>query len=259
MGRVATSHEAEVDVVVLIKAAPEIGRKHGETVCVAGIDSYGKWHRLYPVPFRDLDPHQKFKRWDRIRVRWRKPFDDNRIESKRIDPQSLRIVSEVKGHERHELAARAVVQSLEIEKEQGRSLALIRPQNTRFVIKRQSEIEFQKAVRRRSEIIRQTDMFAQNMLHKKPPPFSFFYEFDHANSRRRHLCIDWETEQTFFNWRRKYGEEKTLSLMQDRWGDEMPSRGLLFAMGTHRVKMFNSWLLSGILQSQEPKQALLTL
>jgi hypothetical protein len=47
--------------------------------------------------------------------------------------------------------------------------------------------------------------------------------------------------------------------MQDRWGDEMVKKGLMFAMGTHRVKMFNSWLLSGILQVQDTKQALLTL
>ena len=28
---------------VMIKVAPQVGRRHGETVCVAAIDDYGSW------------------------------------------------------------------------------------------------------------------------------------------------------------------------------------------------------------------------
>ena len=39
-------------VLITVKASPEIGRTHGETVCVAGIrldgDDY-RWIRLFPV------------------------------------------------------------------------------------------------------------------------------------------------------------------------------------------------------------------
>ena len=38
----------ETEVIVIIKAAPQVGEKHGETVCCAGIDLEGKWLRLYP-------------------------------------------------------------------------------------------------------------------------------------------------------------------------------------------------------------------
>lgn len=247
----------ELEVVVLIKAAPEIGQKHGETVCVAGVDAYGKWHRLYPVPFKDLAQDQRFARWDRIRFRWRKPIGDDRPESKRIIPESLRIVSKVTGDERSEVAARSVVKSLEEEYSAGRSLALIRPENPTFLIRRLTENEVVKSSRRRAELVNQIDMFAPSLIAREAPPFSFSYRFGHSGATRTHVCIDWETEQTFLKWRREYGEDSTLTRMKERWGIEIPSRGVVFAMGTHRVKMFRSWLLSGVIQAREPKQAAL--
>lgn len=255
----ADSHRNTVEIVVLIKAAPEIGQRHGETVCVAGVDAYGRWHRLYPVPFRDLLPEQRFKRWDRIRVRWRPPSDDGRPESKRIDPESLEIVSKVSGAERAEVAARSVVRSLEDEMETGRSLALIRPENTKFVIKRLTDSEYAKSARRRSELINQPDMFSPTQIAKDPPPFAFHYQFDHGGRTRIHVCIDWETEQTFFKWRDHYGEQQALAFMKTKWGDEIPTNGVVFAMGTHRVKMFRKWLLSGIIQAPHLKQQSLLL
>lgn len=249
-----TQHDGEVEVVVLIKAAPEMGQRHGETVCVAGVDAYGRWHRLYPVPFRDLGADQRFVRWDRIRARWRRPSDDQRVESKRIDPSSLQIIGKVRGDERARVAARAVVKSLEDELAEGRSLALIRPQNVKFVVRRLNEVEITKSNRRRAELISQIDMFAPSLVAAKQPPYSFSNRFDHAGKTRLHQCVDWETEQTFLKWRESYGEQETLRLMQGRWGEEMPQRGLAFAMGTHRVTMFKKWLLSGIIQVPEPSQ-----
>lgn len=250
--------EKEADVVVLIKASPEIGQKHGETVCVAGVDPYGKWHRLYPVPYKDLAEEQRFKRWDRIRVRWRSPSGDDRPESKRIDPQSLKIVSSVRNPaERASLVMRSTCQSIEKEMEEGRSLALIRPSNPKFIIRKLSAKEFEKSIRRRKHLVDQLDMFAETQIPREPPPYSFYYEFDHADRRRTHMCIDWETEQTFLKWRRLYDESSALRMMQENFGEKIPAKGMAFAMGTHRVKMFKMWLLSGIIQAPELRQATL--
>lgn len=257
MATVASEHEKEVDVVVLIKAAPEIGKKHGETVCVAGIDLDGRWHRLYPVAFRDLHASQKFARWDIIRVRWRRPSDDDRIESKRIDPVSLSVVGNVRDRERPGLVQRALTDSLEAELAAGRSLALIRPSNVEFRTPRLTAAELEKSQRRREEILGQGDMFARSMIPETAPPVSFKFTFDHEGKRRTHTCIDWETERTFFKWREMYGEDQALLHMRRKWGEEMPAKGLVFAMGTHRVKMFKKWLLSGLLQVPEPTQGIL--
>ena len=57
------------EAVILVKASPQVGKKHGETVCCAGVDDKGQWVRLYPVTFRTLDEGQQFGRWDKIKFR----------------------------------------------------------------------------------------------------------------------------------------------------------------------------------------------
>src|SRR4051794_1133840 len=49
---VAMSPTERLQVLITVKASPEIGRTHGETVCVAGIRLDGderRWIRLFPV------------------------------------------------------------------------------------------------------------------------------------------------------------------------------------------------------------------
>jgi len=254
----AFSFEGETDVVVLIKAAPEIGRTHGETVCVAGIDRLGAWHRLYPVPYKDLLPNQRFSRWDIIRVRWRRPSTDDRVESKRIDPQTLRIVGSVPSREWPSFIERAEALSLEEEDRCGRSLALIRPESPRFLIRRLTLKELEKSQRRRDSLHAQADMFSNPEIPKEAPPYRFSFQFRHAGKTREHQCIDWETEQTFFKWRNKYGEAQALEFMKETWG-HFDDHGLVFAMGTHRVKHWKTWLLSSLIRAPRTAQAQLIL
>jgi hypothetical protein len=246
-----------VEVCVIVKAAPETGQTHGETVCVAGIDLYGNWHRLYPMPFKLLRPEQRFNRWDIIRTRCRSAAPrDTRPESKRIDHESLIKVREVKESERHEFARRAIVNSLSEEKEKGRSFALIRPEYPEFIIRPLNDEAKSKNQRRRDAILSQLDIFSgdNTILARDVAPYSFHYRFVHEGKSITHTCIDWETEQTFFKWRKKYGEMETLRMMRNVWGSEMPERGIAFAMGTHRVTKFNKWLLSGVVRVNHSPQ-----
>ena len=104
------------EAVVIIKAAPQVGQRHGETVCCAGIDLYGNWLRLYPVSFRQLEDGQKFGRWDRIRFDWRTPNDDRRPESRRVDQQSIEITGNMKPSERERFLAKSIVTSVNRER-----------------------------------------------------------------------------------------------------------------------------------------------
>ncbi|WP_305970458.1 MULTISPECIES: hypothetical protein [unclassified Mameliella] len=251
--------EGTVEVVVLIKAAPETGAKHGETVCVAGIDCYGAWHRLYPMPFKDLRLDQVFRRWDIIRVRWRKAGNDERIESKRIDHTTLEVVGRVPKAERAALIDRALVDNIDVELAEGRSLAVLRPENVEFSLRRLADQEVAKQRVRRQQLISQSDLFGTSILSEEPAPYTFTYKFDHGGKRRTHRCIDWETEHTFFKWRGMYGEEDTIRRMTERWGQEYPTRGMAFAMGTHRVKIYRNWLLSAVLRADRVEQSSLNL
>jgi hypothetical protein len=253
----ATEWHDAVEVCVIVKAAPETGKKHGETVCVAGIDAYGNWHRLYPMPFKDLTNEQRFNRWDRIKVRWRSAVpDDQRPESKKIDHKSLVCIGKVKDAERHEFARRAIVESLSAERAKGKSFVLIRPGNPEFIIRPLNETDRRKRQNRRDALLNQTDMFSgdESVLTNEVAPFSFHYKFEHDGKVMTQTCIDWETERTFFKWRDNYGEADTLTKMQDKWGGDMPARGIAFAMGTHRVEVFDKWLLSGVIRVDETSQ-----
>lgn len=57
-------------VLITVKAYPNPSTKYGETVCCAGIDiDTGKWIRLYPIPFRDLDSAKQFSKYTIIEIR----------------------------------------------------------------------------------------------------------------------------------------------------------------------------------------------
>lgn len=72
-------------VIITVKAAPNPSERHGETVCVAGIqvDDLGRtsWIRLYPINFRHLDSDDRFKKYDVVDVECVPATQDSRAES----------------------------------------------------------------------------------------------------------------------------------------------------------------------------------
>ena len=88
--------EGEAEAIILVKASPQATQKHGETVCCAGVTDDGKWIRLYPISFRRLEEAQQFGRWNKIKFKWRKPKDDQRQESCRVDADSIEIIGELR-------------------------------------------------------------------------------------------------------------------------------------------------------------------
>src|SRR5690606_17357836 len=55
-----------------------------ETSCVAGITRDGRIFRLHPIPDRLLDCHDRFRKYDLVRLRVKRS-DDPRPESHRVD------------------------------------------------------------------------------------------------------------------------------------------------------------------------------
>jgi hypothetical protein len=82
--------------------------------------------------------------------------------------------------------------------------------------------------------------------------------FIRQNTKPIGACQDWETEATFFNWRGQYSEEQALKHMKERWGEELPAKGLLFAMGTHS-QYPETWLINALIQMAEVGQLSLDL
>jgi hypothetical protein len=233
--------------IVIVKAAPQVGQKHGETVCCAGLDLYGNWLRLYPVSFRQLSDSQKFGRWDRIKFRSRRPSDDPRIESRRVVAESIEIVGQLRPSERQQFLDKSIVTSLKRQRDQGKSLALIRPDVIDFIIESKSDDDTAKERSRLAEATRQADMFAKSVAPYKPCPFEFKYKYRIDDGERLGTCQDWELEATYFNWSREYGKEEALERIKRVFGEEYPKKGMLLAMGTHS-QYPDTWLINGVIR-----------
>lgn len=253
----STTRAGKTQAIILIKAAPIIGAKHGETVCCAGIDLYGNWLRMYPVSFRVLDDGKKFKRWDRVEFKWRRPTEDQRVESRHVDSQSLEIVGRMPDRERASFLDSHIVTSLNEEHKNGRSLALLKPDIQSFRIERKPKSELDAEQARIDNFHNQDDMFIPRpALPQKACPFNFKYKYTTDDGTREGTCQDWETEAAFFKWRMRWDEQETLARMQHQFGEVLPKRGLYFAMGTHS-RWPDKWLINGLIQLKQSKQATL--
>ena len=242
------------EAVILVKASPQVGKKHGETVCCAGVDDKGQWVRLYPVTFRTLDEGQQFGRWDKIKFRWHKPKDDPRPESLRVDHQSIEIVGGLKPKERLTLLSQLEVTSINKEKAEGRTLALLRPRNPKFFIEKKPDADIQEERQKFRDFAAQKDLFnSKHLIPFEPCPYIFKYSYETDDGQREGTCQDWETDATFFKWRKLYGETSALERMQKAFGEEYPAKGMVFAMGTHSLYP-ETWLINGIIRLDEIKQ-----
>jgi len=244
----------ESEAVILVKAAPQVGTRNGETVCCAGLGFDLKWVRLYPIKFRRLDETNKFSRWDRVRFSWRRPSDDQRLESRRVAEDTLHIVGKLNDRERGSFLSRAIVSSLKKEREAGRSLALIQPEFIEFFVEQKSSVEFLEQKRKFEDVQRQGDLFAASISAYRPCPFTFKFRYRIEDGIRTGTCQDWELEATFFRHSSLYGEKQALEFIQKKFGEEYPRDGMLFAMGTHSIHV-DTWLLNGVIRYKQPTQA----
>lgn len=252
------ANQTTSEAIILVKASPHVGKKHGETVCCAGVTDDGKWLRLYPVTFRSLDEAKQFKRWDRIRFRWEKPKDDQRPESTRVDHQSIEIIGELKKKDRLNFLNRIEVKSIKQVQAEGKTFALLRPRDLVFFIEKKEDKKFKEEKEEFQAFAAQTDLFAKALIPFEPCPYEFKYKYVTDDGKREGTCQDWETDATFYRWKKEYGEAKALEEMERVFGKEYPKNGMVFAMGTHSLYP-DIWLINGIIRLDEITQLSLAL
>jgi hypothetical protein len=251
--------EGTSEAIILVKASPQVGKRHGETVCCAGVGDTGEWVRLYPVSFRTLDQASQFRRWDRIRFRWKRPQDDRRPESLRVDHQSIEVIGELKQKERLGFLSRLEVSSINKVKEAGKTLALLRPRNLKFFVEKKPAAALKEEGEKYQALAAQPDLFNSSpLIPIDPCPYNFKYSYTTDDGDREGTCQDWETDATFYNLSRRYCERKALEYMQRTFGEEYPKKGMVLAMGTHSLYP-DVWLINGIIRMDEIKQMSLEL
>ena len=232
--------------VAIIKAAPQVGKRHGETVCCAAIDLSRNWHRLYPISFRDLKDGQKFGRWDIIQFQWTKPRHDSRRESRHVVQHSIGITGKLKANQRPGLLRDMIVTSLKKEEEKGNSLALLKAEILDFTTKAKTEDELREEAIKLQHLQIQPDMFGRKPPLTRPCPHKFIYSYRSDDGKHTGTCQDWETDATYYYWVKRYGEADALKKIKEVLGVRYPKDGMLLAMGTH--SQYPVWLINGIIR-----------
>lgn len=241
-------------VTILVKASPQPSKSHSETVCCAGLEANGSWKRLFPIRFRRLQGDKSFARWDIVEFAYRTPRDDNRAESCRVHEDSIDIVGKTKsGTERSELVERALVGSEKQAAACGNSLAVIRPRKVSFSWKARdsSELEAMKSAFEKQAA--QLSLLDDEIAAYSPCPFQFTMNYLDEDGPHTKSCADWETEATFFNQRRRYGEKAALEHLQKTYCENYVARGLVFSLGNMK-KRPQTWQLLGIFPCRTPEQ-----
>jgi hypothetical protein len=231
---------------------PNPSRKHGETVCCAGVTAEGEWKRLYPIRFRQL--RDKFNRWDWVKFEYQPPKGDTRPESCRVYEDRLEVEYPLDKRERASLLNPLVMPSTKEAAARGMSLTLIRPINPKFKFRRKSPALIAAEREGYRATIRQASLVDKELEPIEPVPYVFGFSYEDAVGKHTMQCNDWETSAAFWKLRKTYGEQGALDHLSKTYNEEYPRKGMVFAMGTVKARP-KQWLLLGVIRMDEVRQA----
>jgi hypothetical protein len=214
-------------VLVTVKAYPNPSKKYEETVCVAGIDlTTGKWIRLYPIPYRDLDDSKKFKKYNIIKIRANKSENDKRPESHKVDIDSIEIIGSLGTEDNWGKRKEIVIPTLdnsfcEILRKgcsEDKSLGMFKPAGVEFEC---SKAQMKKQEERDACYAQLSFLNSQKDTIEQIP-HNFHYIFRCANEPacpgHKLPIIDWELVQSYRKWRYKYKPEAVLlEKIREKW------------------------------------------
>lgn len=211
-------------VLVLVKTYPCLSQKYDELVCTAGMREDGSWIRIFPVPFRKLNPYSQYSKYDWIEVDVVKNAKDFRPESYR--PVSLDKPINKVGHidTKRGWAARKEFVLHNVYTDMGKliadskatqmSLAVLKANVTGFVMK---EVEREWDAKK-LEVVKanqnQLDLFEQKEVFEvvKKLPYEFSYKFTTDDGKSHTLMIeDWELGTLYWNCLRDNGFDEKIA------------------------------------------------
>jgi hypothetical protein len=223
----------KLEVLITVKAYPNPSKTLGEAACIAGVSRAGKFVRLYPVPFRDLDDEQRFSKYQWIRVNVRNAKDDSRPETVRPDFSTIEVISRMLSTANNWAARYQHLKPLQaasmcdVQDAQARdrtSLGFFRPKE---ILEIETEHD-ESPTWTHDELAKlgQQDLF---MTKERKPlekiPVSFFYRFRCEGCRNkephRMKILDWELAELWRKDRRGHDEVTTIDRVKHRFLDEM--------------------------------------
>lgn len=255
----------EVEVFVVVKTYPNASRKYQEVVCTAAITKEGEWIRLYPIQFRQMEKERQFKKYTWVKTRIKRASKkDRRSDSYYPDMDHFEIIREVSTKnnwdERKLIVLPTRSNSLEEIKErlgtEGKSLGIFKPR----------EITDFKIIRNEKSSRANPSKHVQGSLFVPEPPkelesipYDFKYVFKCDDSRcKGHtmIILDWEINQAFRKWTRKYGSEETaLEKIRYRWFEDIcgPDKDTHLIVGSHN-RFVDTFMVLGVFYPKKEAQ-----
>lgn len=261
-------------VLITVKAYPALSKKYNETVCTADITEEGRWIRIYPIPFRQLDYNSQFRKYEWIELDLERNKGDFRPESYRPknlllnDLTSLGIIESDRNTwaERRKYVLQKVYTNLDKliaeAKDRNRctSLAIFKPTKIIDFIYHETDREWNKE---KMDYLNnkklQLNLFENNdenditefeVVDKLPYKFSFKFEDDHGKSSTL-MIEDWETGMLFWHsLARHEGDEiKACEDVKKKYFDDFAkTKDYYFFLGTtklHHLRAPNPFVIIG--------------
>lgn len=246
-----------ITVVPTVKAYPAISSRYNEVVCVAGfrvgILEPPSWVRLFPVPFRDLDAEQKFKKWQEITVEVEAHTSDTRPESVRPLTNTIEVTRTLKTDERIHLVRQVepvtMCGLMREQQESGTSLGVVRPREVRDLqITPVAAAEVEERRQRIESLAAQGQLFGAPTEPLEVIPHQFHYRYtcwEPGCPGHRQSIIDWEIAQAWRRWRHSYSDP--LEEIRKKWIGQLcaPERDTQSFVGNMHQHP-NSFLVLGV-------------
>jgi len=243
-------------ILVTVKAYPERSRKHGTSVCTAGITDEGEWIRIYPITMRSFVGDNKISKYHWIEVECEKNTTEKlrRKESYRVREDTIKIVDDsLTGpkpdwKKRNEIVKPLLNSSIrELEnsfQKDKTSLGLIKPKE---LIDFYTTEDFQ-LIESNKAFIRTLEGRIIPVVDEIPHIFKYRFKCQACPNDKVHnmQCEDWELFEAYRSWGKNYNNdpEITWEKMHDKFYDFMLKRDLYFMMGTE--SRYGRWLIIGI-------------
>ncbi len=196
-------------------------------------DEGPRWIRLYPVPFRDLEDRQQFRKYQRIRLRVSEHRNDTRAETRRPDRESIETIGEPiptrDGWARRRryvepLMAQSMCEIRSRQRREGTSLGVFRPASVDGLVIEESNVaagrrEIARAWAAQGNLLKGlgTGERQGQLQELELMPYTFKYRYRCAESGCRGHCqsiIDWEIAEFYRRVRRR-----------QNWRERMEKRG----------------------------------
>jgi hypothetical protein len=221
------------------------------------VTHYGDFKRLFPVRFRHLGDGASFKRWDWVDFKYRLPTSDRRSESCHVMEDSIVVDGSMSARDRSAFLDPLVSNSVEDAAAEGKSLALIRPRNTRFYYKVKADAELEAERKIYKQAASQGSFFDKQLAALEPSPFEFRFKFEDGSGPHDYANGDWEAHAMFFNGRkREKSDQAVLDWMSTTFNEQYATRGMLFCVG-NMAKHPKTWQLLGVLRVDDTSQSAL--